>query len=74
MKTMARPKKSASPKGRPKVDDPKKSLISLKGSDKYAGWLDGLIAHVNLPPTMMMELALREYAKNHGYDVPQPKR
>ncbi len=75
MQTMARKKtEEKHAGGRPKADDPKRSLVSLKGGEKYAGWFDGLVSHVNLSAAVVMELALREYAANHGYSEPQPKR
>jgi hypothetical protein len=72
MLAMAARKKSTG--GRPKAADPKRSLVSLKGGAKYAEWFDGLVAHMNLSPTVVMELGLRELAAKHGYSVPQPKR
>ena len=60
--------------GRPKSRDPKRSLASLKGGEAYATWLTGLVDHSHLPVTILIEHALREYAENHGYDEPQPRR
>jgi hypothetical protein len=70
---MARPKKKGAV-GRPKAADPKKSLASIKGGAEYAAWLEGLAEHAHLPLTILIEHALREYAENHGYANPQPKR
>ena len=60
--------------GRPKADDPKRSLASLKGGVKYSEWSDGLVGHSHLPATILIEHALREYAENHGHDGPQSRR
>jgi hypothetical protein len=71
--TMAPPKKRKG-MGRPKAEDPKRSLASLKGGERYAKWLAGLVDHSHLPVTILIEHALREYAERHGYTAPQPKR
>jgi hypothetical protein len=73
LSTMARPKKR-NVGGRPKADDPKRSLASLKGGEKYAKWFNGLVEYSHLPATILIEHALREYAERHGYGDPQPKR
>jgi hypothetical protein len=72
--TMARPKKKPAPVGRPKTEEPKRSLASLKGSESYAAWFDGLVDFSHLPASILIEHALREWAENHGYGKPQPKR
>jgi hypothetical protein len=56
------------------MDAARRTMASLKGTSAYAEWLEGLIEHVNLSPTVVIELALREYAINHGYEAPQPRR
>jgi hypothetical protein len=72
---MARPKKKpATSVGRPKSENPKLSLASLKGNAEYAEWLRGLVEHSHLPTTILLEHALREYAEKHGYAPRQPRR
>jgi hypothetical protein len=51
-----------------------KSLATIKGGAEYAVWFDGLAEHAYLPFTILIEHALREYAENHGYTKPPPKR
>lgn len=76
MLTMAPPKKEKAKNkgGRPKSVDPKVSLASLKGSEQYRVWLEGLAEHSHLPLAILIEHALREYAENHEYPALQPKR
>lgn len=69
------PKKPKKPTpGRPKTENPKRSLASLKGSEEYAEWLESLTDHSHLPTAILIEQALREWAENHGFTKPQPKR
>lgn len=70
---MARPKTKAVG-GRPRAEDPKRSLVSLKGGKRFADWLDKLSEFTHLPPTILMEHALRVYAEQQGFPDPQPKR
>lgn len=72
MQTMARPKKRAV--GRPKNLGPKPTLVSLRGSEEYREWLEGLANRSHLPMAILLEHALREYAERHGYEKPQPRR
>lgn len=74
MTAMAAPKKPTNKGGRPKNADPKASLASLKGSEQYRAWLEGLAEHAHLPLAILIEHALREYAENHGYEPVQPRR
>lgn len=72
MTTMARPRNR--PKGRPKGEKVKKSIASIKGTDEFREWLDGLSKHTHLPYAILIELALRRYAVEEGYDTPAPER
>jgi hypothetical protein len=61
--------------GRPPEPIPLKSLISLKGSVDFEAWVDGLVEHAHQGTrTLLLKNALREFAENHKYDKPQPKR
>lgn len=71
---MPRSKKQKSVGGRPKTPDPKKPIASFKGTVEFAAWFNGLVEHVHLPATILIEHALREYAERHGYKTPAPKR
>jgi len=73
MTAMATQRKTKPP-GRPKADDPKRSLASLKGGVQYSEWFDGLVEFSHLPATLLIEHALREYAEKHGYSKAQPRR
>ena len=51
-----------------------KVILNYKGSPQYAEWFDKVVATANLPATLVVELALRSYAKEIGFDKPQPWR
>jgi hypothetical protein len=74
MQTMPPPRKPKKAGGRPRSAEPKLPLASLKGSEKYRKWLEGLARHAHLPVAILIEHALREYASTHGYDQEQPQR
>lgn len=61
--------------GRPPEPEPLRGLISLKGTNAMEEWIDGLVDHTHQGTrTLLLKNALREYAQNHGYDEPQPRR
>jgi hypothetical protein len=60
--------------GRPKVPKPKRSIASFKGTDEFAAWFDGLIAHSRLPASILIEHALLLYAEKEGYKPKPPER
>lgn len=60
--------------GRPKVPNPKRQVISLRGSEEWREWLNGLADHCRIPATALIDVALTRYAKEAGYEEPPPKR
>jgi hypothetical protein len=69
------PKKPAPKVGRPAEPKPLKSLVSMKGTDDFEAWLDDLVDHARQGTrTLLLKNALAEYAENHGFKRPQPKR
>jgi hypothetical protein len=68
-------KKRASKPGRPAMVRPMHSIVSLKGTDDFEVWLDELVDHARQGTrTLLLRNSLAEYAENHGFKKPQPKR
>jgi len=69
------PPKKAKGAGRPKAAKPLRSLISLKGTEDFELWVDGLVEHAHLGTrTLLLRNALREFASLVKYSDPMPKR
>jgi hypothetical protein len=69
--TMA--KKSA-PKGRPRESGPRRTVLTIKGTDEWRVWLEGLGAHLRTPTSTVVDHALVRYAKEVGYTKEAPMR
>jgi hypothetical protein len=54
--------------------EPKKSVVSIRGTDAWREWLMGLAAHRRLRATDVIDHALIEYAAKYGYNEPAPPR
>jgi hypothetical protein len=68
------PKKKAKV-GRPKTEEPLRSLLSLKGSERFEVWLDALVDHAHQGTrSLLVRNALREFAEKSGFSDPMPKR
>jgi hypothetical protein len=70
---MAEPKRRRGV-GRPTVPQPKRPFASIRGRPEFEAWFKGLSSHSRLSGSILIEHALIEYAKNHGYDVNPPER
>lgn len=69
------PKKAVRKVGRPAAPEPLRSLVSLKATPTFEAWLDKLVDHARQGTrTLLLKNALAEYAENHGFNEPQPKR
>ena len=62
------------PRGRPKVDNPRRSIVSIRGSVEWRDWLVELADSRRLKATDLIDLALVEFAERHGFKKPAPKR
>lgn len=60
--------------GRPRAESPKRQVVSLRGSEAWRDWLNGLADHCRIPATTLVDVALAKYAKDMGYGVDPPKR
>jgi hypothetical protein len=65
--TMTEPKPTASPDQRPIV-------ITYKGDLEYKRWLQRLAVHSRQSVAMVLDLALIDFAKKHGFTEPAPRR
>lgn len=68
LEPMARPKK------KPAKADPKRSVVSVRGSDEWRDWLMELSAFRRLKATDVIDQALVEYAEKYGFKKPAPPR
>lgn len=69
---------SGRPKGRPKgttkPGPDRQVVLSIKGSTDFRDWLYELAEYQRLTAVQVIELALVEYARNHGFSKVAPKR
>jgi hypothetical protein len=70
---MAKPK--ARPKGRPAASSgPRRTVLTIKGTDEWREWLEGLSDFLRTPTSTIVDHALVRYAKEMGYQTAAPKR
>jgi hypothetical protein len=73
MKTMSEPKKSRK-RGRPEVAQPKRNVLSIRGSEEWRDWLHEAADHFGMPPTAFIVYVLKQYSQSNGFEKPMPKR
>jgi hypothetical protein len=66
-------KKSAKPVPKPE-DEPRKNVVSIRGTESWRAWLMGLAAFRRLSAVDVIDQALVEYAHKHGYKEEAPPR
>jgi len=66
------PKNGAKVKGRKPT--PKRPGMSLKGSPEWREWVKSFAKYMNMPATIVVDQALKQYAKANGFDEPFPGR
>jgi hypothetical protein len=71
---MATPKKRKPGAGRPRAENPKRMIASLKGSEEFAAWFDELLEFLRIPTATAIEHGLICLAKERGFTKPPPKR
>jgi hypothetical protein len=52
----------------------RRNVVSIRGTEAWRDWLMGLARHRRLAAADVIDQALVEYARAHGYDVPPPLR
>ena len=55
-------------------DEPRKNVVSIRGTESWRDWLMGLAAHRRLKAVDVIDQALIEYAQKYGYNEPAPPR
>ena len=73
MLTMTQPRKKKLG-GRPKVREPRKSIMSFRGSDAFAEWFQALVERERIPAASLIEKSLVSYAEQVGFELSPPKR
>jgi hypothetical protein len=53
---------------------PRKTVLTIKGTDEWRGWLEGLADFLRTPTSTIVDHALVKYAKEVGYKAEAPKR
>jgi hypothetical protein len=52
----------------------RRNVVSIRGTEAWRDWLMGLARHSRLAAADVIDQALVEYAKAHGYNDPPPLR
>jgi hypothetical protein len=53
---------------------PRKTVLTIKGTDEWRAWLEELGDHLRTPTSTIVDHALVRYAKEMGFDKEAPKR
>jgi hypothetical protein len=53
---------------------PRSTVLTIKGTEEWKEWLNGLSDHLRIPTSTIVDLALVRYAKESGYTKEPPKR
>jgi hypothetical protein len=69
---MTQPKKRRG--GRPKSADPKRTILTLKGSEEWREWVHRLAGHMRTKAPDLIDRALVEIAERNGFKERAPKR
>ena len=62
------------PKSKPAGPGPRKTVLTIKGTDEWRVWLEGLGDFLRTPTSTVVDHALVKYAKEVGYTREAPKR
>ena len=66
-------RKKEAPSNPPKMAGGFVSIINLKGTAAYRGWLSGLSKKTHIPAAVIVRLALAEWALKNGHPSPPEK-
>lgn len=56
------------------ADRPRRTVLTIKGTDEWREWLTGLSKALRMPTSTIVDHALIKYAKDQGYTVEAPER
>lgn len=62
------------PKRKGPAPPTRNTVLTIKGTEEWKAWLNGLCDHVRIPASTIVDLALVRYAKEVGYTREAPKR
>lgn len=71
---MAKKRTATSARKRASEPGPRSTVLTIKGTDEWKGWLNGLSDHLRIPTSTIVDLALVRFAKESGYTMEPPKR
>lgn len=71
---MAKKRATAGTKKQAPEPGPRGTVLTIKGTDDWKDWLNGLSDHLRIPTSTIVDLALVRYAKEMGYTKEAPKR
>ena len=68
-------KKRAEPSPPPPAEPgPRRTVLTIKGTEAWRGWLEGLSRYTRTPTSTIVDHALVKFAKEAGYAVEAPER
>lgn len=68
------PKKKPAPPPKPAKPAPRRVVLQMKGTDEWKDWLDQLSEFLRMPTSTIVDHALIEYARAHGFEPAPPRR
>jgi hypothetical protein len=57
-----------------RTSEPLRTLLAMKGTPAWHDWLKDCARSLGVPTTILIDLALREYATKNGFTKPMPGR
>lgn len=67
-------KRRASAEKAPEPTGPRRTVLTIKGTDEWRGWLERFADHLRTPTSTIVDHALVRYAKESGFEEEAPKR
>jgi hypothetical protein len=59
---------------KPAEPGPRRTVLTIKGTEEWRSWLERLAAHVRTPASTIVDHALIKYAKEAGFKEEAPVR
>lgn len=56
------------------VSSPRKTVLTIKGTEEWKAWLERLSKHLRMPTSTLVDHALVKYAKELKFEEPPPER
>lgn len=74
MPTMTKTPKGKGKGGRPKLPDPKRTVMTIRGNDEWRDWVHRLAEHMRCKSSDLVDRALVEIAERNGFKEKPPQR